>query len=122
MIRKQLLAASLLLASPLVLAQGDADQGKNLFAANCGYCHSTEAGKNQMGPSLHGVYGRAGGQAPAFAYSAPFKSAKPQWDEASLDKWLTNPAAMVPGTMMMFPGLASAEDRQHLIAYLKTLK
>ncbi|MBT8766062.1 hypothetical protein [Metapseudomonas boanensis] len=46
MLRKQLLAASLLLASPLVLDQGEATQGQSLFAAQCGVCHSTEARKN----------------------------------------------------------------------------
>lgn len=122
MLRKQLLAATLLVCAPLAMAAGDAEQGKALFSTHCGFCHSTEAGKNQMGPSLHAVYGRQSGQLPDFSYSAPFKAAAHKWDAASLDRWLSNPAAMVPGTLMMFPGLASAEDRQHLIVYLKTLK
>nr|WP_319527849.1 c-type cytochrome [Pseudomonas laurentiana] len=119
----QLLAASaLLLAAPLALAQGDATQGKALFTAQCGFCHSPEAGKNLMGPSLHGVFGRASAQAPAFSYSAALQGAKLQWNEANLDKWLTSPATLLPGNMMMFPGQADAQNRQHLIAYLKTLK
>lgn len=119
----QLFAASaLLLAAPLALAQGDAAQGKTLFTAQCGFCHSPEAGKNLMGPSLHGVFGRASAQAPAFSYSAALQGAKLQWNEANLDKWLSSPATLLPGNMMMFPGQADAQSRQHLIAYLKTLE
>lgn len=119
----QLFAASaLLLAAPLALAQGDAAQGKTLFTAQCGFCHSPDAGKNLMGPSLHGVFGRASAQAPAFSYSAALQGAKLQWNEANLDKWLSSPATLLPGNMMMFPGQADAQSRQHLIAYLKTLK
>lgn len=119
----QLFAASaLLLAAPMALAQGDAAQGKTLFTAQCGFCHSPEAGKNLMGPSLHGVFGRASAQAPAFSYSAALQGAKLQWNEANLDKWLSSPATLLPGNMMMFPGQADAQSRQHLIAYLKTLK
>ncbi len=119
----QLLAASaLLLAGPLVLAQGDVTQGQTLFTAQCGFCHSLEAGKNLMGPSLHKVFGRAAATAPAFTYSAALQGAKLQWNDANLDKWLASPSTMLPGNMMMFPGQADAQSRQHLIAYLKSLK
>ncbi|MFK8332315.1 c-type cytochrome [Pseudomonas sp. BJa5] len=123
MIRKQFVTASaLLLAAPLCLAQGDATQGQALFKAQCGYCHSTEAGKHLMGPSLQGVAGRANAQAPGFNYSPAFKGAQLSWNDANLDAWLTSPAALVPGNMMMFPGQADAQAREHLIAYLKQLK
>jgi cytochrome c len=39
----------------------------------------------------------------------------------TLDQWLTNPQAFVPGQKMNFK-VAKAEDRADLIAYLKTLK
>ncbi|MCY1292139.1 Cytochrome c2 [compost metagenome] len=122
MLHKQLLAAGLALASSLAFAQGDATRGQALFAAQCGFCHSAEAGKHLLGPSLHGVYGRASARAPGFGYSAPLKGAGLQWNDANLDKWLTSPAAMVPGTLMMYPGQPGAEARQDLIAYLKSLK
>ena len=119
----QLLAASaLLLAAPLTLAQGDVTQGQAIFTAQCGFCHSPEAGKNLMGPSLHGVFDRASAQAPAFTYSAALQAAKLQWNESNLDKWLASPATLLPGNIMMFPGQADAQSRQHLIAYLKSLK
>ena len=58
-----LVASALLLAAPFTQAQGDVAQGQALFTAQCGFCHSPEAGKNLMGPSLHGVFNRASAQA-----------------------------------------------------------
>ena len=43
------------------------------------------------------------------------------WDEETLDKWLTNPQAFIPGQRMNFR-VADPADRADLIAYLKTLK
>ena len=117
-----LVASALLLAAPFTQAQGDVAQGQALFSTQCGFCHSPEAGKNLMGPSLHGVFNRASAQAPAFTYSAVLQGAKLQWNDANLDKWLTSPASLLPGNMMMFPGQPDAQSRQHLIAYLKSLK
>lgn len=117
-----LVASALLLAASLTQAKGDAAQGQALFATQCGFCHSPEAGKNLMGPSLHGVFDRASAQAPAFTYSAALQGARLQWNDANLDKWLASPASLLPGNMMMFPGQADAQSRQHLIAYLKSLQ
>jgi len=41
------------------------------------------------------------------------------WDAATLDKWLTKPTDLVPGTAMAFAGLPSEKDRQAVIAYLR---
>jgi cytochrome c len=117
-----LVASTLLLATPLTQAQGDIAQGQALFSTQCGFCHSSEAGKNLMGPSLHGVFDRASAQAPAFTYSSALQGARLKWNDTNLDKWLTNPASLVPGNMMMFPGQTDAQSRQHIIAYLKSLK
>ena len=99
----------------------DADAGKRVFN-KCAVCHSPAAGKNGVGPSLHGVVGRKSGTAPGFNYSEAMKSANKTWDEATLDTYLTDPKAAVPGNKMVFPGLPNAEDRANVIAYLATLK
>lgn len=122
MLRTPLIAAGLALVASHALAQGDADKGQALFAAQCGFCHSTEAGKHLMGPSLRAVYGRSSAHAQGFAYSAALKGAGLTWDDATLEKWLTGPAALVPGTQMMYPGQPDSQARQDLIAYLKGLK
>jgi cytochrome c len=50
------------------------------------------------------------------------KGANKTWDEATLDVYLTDPKAAVPGNKMAFAGLPQAEDRANVIAYLATLK
>jgi cytochrome c2 len=40
------------------------------------------------------------------------------WDEALLDRWLSNPSALVPGTKMFFR-IDDAQSRADIIAYLK---
>ena len=99
-------------------ADGDADKGKKVFA-KCMACHTTEAGKNKVGPSLHGIIGRKSGSLEGFTYSDAMKNAGITWDEAELDKYLTNPKKDVPGNKMAFPGLPKPDDRANVIAYLK---
>lgn len=90
--------------------------------AQCASCHAVKPGQNGIGPSLSGVFGRKAGTGPGFEYSPALKSSGLTWDEASLDKWLTNPMGTVPGTRMTYAGQGDAAKRQELIAYLKTLK
>jgi cytochrome c len=101
-------------------AAGDAAAGEQVFA-RCTVCHSSKAGENKIGPSLAGVFGRKSGSAPGYNYSPALKSADITWDEQQLDKYLTNPSADVHGTKMLIM-VPNAEDRQNVIAYLKTLK
>ena len=74
--------------------------------------------KNHEGPQLQGVYGRAAGGAAGFAYSAALRKARIVWDENSLDKWLANPDAFVPGNDMDFL-VSGGRQRRDIIAYLK---
>jgi cytochrome c len=97
---------------------GDPALGKKVFV-KCQACHSLEAGKNKVGPSLHGVIGRASASEADFNYSDAMKNAHLTWDPDTLDKYLTKPKAMVPGTKMTFPGLPKEKDRADLIAYLQ---
>lgn len=102
------------------VAAGDAAAGEHVFA-RCVVCHSPKAGENKIGPSLASVFGRKSGSVPGYDYSPALKSAGITWDEQELDKYLTNPPADVHGTKMVI-SVPSAEDRQNVIAYLKTLK
>ena len=122
------LAASLavsLLAWPMITtAQAqDVDAGKQLFAKKCGVCHSLIPGKRSVGPSLIGVVGtKAGTHDPGFAYSDEMKNSGKTWDQPTLDAFLTNPRAYIPGIKMLFAGLPEQSDRANLIAFLATLK
>ncbi len=104
MSRISALAALMLLATP-VAAAGDAKRGAQLFR-QCMACHSTAAGEHMTGPSLAHVWGRKAASEQSFMrYSDALKQAGIRWDEATLDKWLASPEALVPGTSMTFAGL-----------------
>ena len=109
--------ALLLLAAP-AMAAGDSSHGEQLFAARCAICHTVGAGQpNRIGPNLHGLFDRPAGKTPGFHYTAGLAGASFRWDDARLDRWLADPASVIPGTAMILktPG---AKDRQDLIAYL----
>jgi cytochrome c len=112
--------ASLLFGAAPGFAADDATAGQHLFTQRCAACHGTRPGENKIGPTLEGVFGHLSGSAPSFRYSPALKKAQLTWDAATLDKWLQNPSGLVHGTTM-FATVASASDRQDLIAYLKTL-
>ena len=69
---------------------------------------------------LRGVYGRKAASVSGFEYSEALKKVDARWDEERLEKWLTDPEQMAPGTDMAFR-VANSEERAALIAYLKTL-
>lgn len=96
--------------------------GKPAAFAQCAACHSVEPGKHGVGPSLAGVYGTKSGDIAGFAFSDAMKSAGLTWDDATLDRYLTAPMKVVPGTKMAFAGLSDAAARKAVIEYLKTLK
>ena len=92
---------------------------ETLFKKNCAICHTLEAGKNKIGPSLAGVIGRKAGSVLGFAYSAANKSSGDVWNAQTLDSYLADPRKFMPGTKMVFAGLKTPEDRKALIEYLK---
>jgi nitrite reductase (NO-forming) len=98
-------------------AAGDATAGRLVFR-KCQACHSTEPGKNMLGSSLAGVIGHKAGAAAGYNYSPAMKSADIVWSAERLDQYLTDPAKVVPGNKMPFPGLKTADDRADVIAYL----
>jgi len=95
------------------------EPGETLFKKNCAICHTLEAGKNKIGPSLAGVVGRKAGSVPGFAYSAANKNSGDIWDAQTLDTYLADPRKFMPGTKMVFAGLKNPDDREALIEYLK---
>lgn len=110
-------AATRVAGTPPAPPPGNPAAGKIVFA-KCTMCHSVTPGQNKIGPSLGGVVGRKAGTAPAFTYSAAMKGSNLTWDAATLDRYLTNPRGVVPGTKMIFAGLPAPADRANVIAYL----
>ena len=112
-------ACCLLIALP-ANAQ-NAEAGQKAFKQQCGLCHDTAAGKNRVGPSLFGVVGRKSGSVEGFHYSDANKNSGLTWDQATLDKYLTDPRGVVPGTTMTYAGVKNDETRKDIVAYLATL-
>jgi nitrite reductase (NO-forming) len=96
---------------------GDADAGRQVFK-KCQACHSLELGKTILGPSLAGIVGRKSGADANFSYSPAMKQSALTWDPSTLDAYLADPAKLVPGNRMPFPGLKTDHDRQDVIAFL----
>ena len=103
-------------ASNLVHAAGDATRGEQLYESRCMACHSLDA--NRVGPMHRGVYGRKAGSVPDFVYSVALTSSPIVWSDTTLNRWLTDPEALIPGQRMNIRVL-SADDRADLIAFLR---
>ena len=117
----RLLALPLALLSGVALGAGDPTRGAQVFH-QCMACHSVQAGEHMTGPSLAHTWNRQAGSAAGFQrYSDALKRSGVTWDEATLDKWLANPAQLVPGNSMTFPGVKDQQARQDVIAYLKAV-
>jgi len=123
---KKLLVALVFAAGlPVAAHAQDAEAGKAVFAV-CKACHQIGEGTGHaVGPNLNGVVGRKSGSVGAidgkeFAYSDAMKNSNLTWDEATLDEYITNPKAKVPGNKMVFAGIKDEQKRKDLIAYLKT--
>ena len=110
-------ALSVLLLTGVARADGDAVRGEARFQ-DCAACHRLEAGTNNVGPSLHGILTRKAGEIADFRYSPAIKRSGIVWTPEMLDKFITDPQALVPGNRMPYAGMANASDRADLIAYL----
>lgn len=113
------LLLSIVLANGPALGAGDAQRGAQVFR-NCAACHSLEPERNMTGPSLSGVWGRKAGTLASFArFSSALKNSGKVWNERTLDEWLRDPEAMVPGNLMTFAGMKDERARANLIAFLQ---
>jgi cytochrome c len=105
-----------------VAAQDKAKQGETIFKRTCGACHTVEPGKNRIGPSLAGVVGRKAGTEQGFKYSDAMAKAGVTWSDESLNKYLSDPKAFIPGNKMAFAGLKKDDERAAVIDYLEHVK
>jgi cytochrome c len=119
--RRGVIAGLMLAGSATAALAADPAAGEKIFKAQCGICHAVAAGENRIGPTLFGVFGRPAGSVPGFNYTADHRKLAIIWDVANLDKYLTNPRAMVPDTSMVYAGLKDDAERADLVAYLGTL-
>lgn len=118
-------ATTLIFAVPGVTAGGGspADPAKARIAfQTCAACHSDKAGVTRMGPSLSGVFGKPAAQAKGFRYSPALAKSKLRWDRKTLDAFIANPKAVVPGNRMSYPGVSDPAKRAAIINYMQNLR
>ncbi len=116
------LATVIALASSAAFADGDAKKGEKVFK-KCKACHSMEAGKHKIGPSLAGIVGKKAGSTDFKKYKA-LKGADFSWDEDTLSAWITNQKDFLkskglPTKTAMRVKIKKEDDREDVIAYLK---
>jgi cytochrome c2 len=116
-IRFALAVSVTLLLAGTARAGGDAVRGEVKFQ-DCAACHKLEAGANNVGPSLHGIFTRKAGELADFRYSPAIKRSSITWTPETLDQFITDPQALVPANRMPYAGIADTGDRADLIAYL----
>jgi cytochrome c2 len=97
---------------------GDVENGKVVFE-KCTACHSLEAGHDEEGPSLAGIFGRKAASVKGYRYSAAMKRSDVVWADDTLDAFIQDPQAFIAGNRMPFDGLKDKGERDDLLAYLK---
>ena len=121
------LFGALFLALPAMAAEPVAGQkaaasGEGTFNNHCRTCHTVKEGDNRLGPALKGILGAKAGTRSGFpSYSQAMKSASLVWDEATLDRFIADPEAVVPNNNMKpYKGIPDASVRKAIIDYLKS--
>lgn len=101
---------------------GNVNKGGDYFDEDCGECHSLKPGKVNKGPSLFGVMNRPSASQTNYVYSDTLKAAKWIWTAERVDAYLKSPRTVVPKGRMKYDGIADAQSRADVIAFLSTIK
>jgi cytochrome c len=120
--KRNIIALCGFLILPTVWAQGNPKKGADIFAEECGDCHSA-SGKNKKGPSLIGLNGRhAASVAEYTGYSDAMKQSVITWTPEKIDAYIAQPKKVVSGGKMKYDGLNDAKARADVISYVLSLK
>jgi cytochrome c len=114
------LTLALTFAAELTVA---AESGQVAFNNRCRTCHSVREGDNRLGPSLHNIFDSKAGASGFQAYSQALRDSGVVWNEDTLNKFIANPDALIPGNNMKpFPGITDEAERGQIVDYLKSAK
>jgi cytochrome c len=102
------------------LAAANSKRGQLLYM-QCKACHDVEPGlPHKVGPNLNGVFGRTAGTSPGFKYTEAMAKSGIAWTPGTMDTFLKQPGAMIPGNGMAFAGVLNDADRASLVFYLQS--
>lgn len=115
---------AILLAAPAAADRAAEERGAKVFR-KCQGCHKVGPGAvHAKGPHLNGLFGRRAGALTDFdGYSDDIVRMGVDglvWDHEKLEIYLENPKALVSRTNMKFRGLKRRQDRNDVMAYLRT--
>ena len=100
-------------------------EGKKLFETTCTLCHNFEKGgePDMYGQTLnlYGVVGRKAASVAGFEYSEDLRKSGIVWNEVTIDKFITAPKKLFPGTRMELPGVEDEKTRRGIIRFLGSL-
>ena len=102
----------------VAFSDANSARGQRVFGA-CAACHSLEPDQNMTGPSLAGLWGKAGSLSSFNRYSPALGSANIVWNDKTLDEWIEDPQHLVPDNQMTFAGIKDARQRADLLAFLR---
>ena len=106
----------------VLTTQAGADEaldGKALYEARCGGCHALET--DRTGPHHAGVFGRKAGSVAGFTYSPALAGSRIVWNEVTLERWLRDPEALIPGQRMNVR-VSDPAERRAIIGYLRAAR
>ena len=114
--------AGAVLAFVVAASAAPASDGEMAFNNNCRTCHSTKAGDNRMGPSLHGIVGAKAGASQGYTlYSQGLRGSGITWDQATLDKFIANPESVIPNNSMKpYKGITDPKVRAQIVEFLQS--
>ena len=116
-------------ADPPPAADAEVLKRGKLLWLQCVACHDitpvetgsdTEFMLGKVGPSLFGLIDQPAGVVEGYRYSDDLRNSGLIWDKQTLDRWIEEPAAVVPGTLMTYIGMPDEADRRALIAYIES--
>lgn len=108
------------LAGQPARAEGDAAKGERVFNSQCKLCHTLDkGGRSQVGPNMHGLFGRKAGTMEGFEFSDAMKNSGIVWNETTIAEYSRDPKGRIPGNKMVFVGLKRQDQIDDVIAYLK---
>jgi cytochrome c len=107
--------SSLLLAA-VAHADDQLTRAEQLYHERCGACHSLD--EHGAGPKHRGLLGRRAGTQSGFDYSAALVASNVVWSPQTLERWIADPNALIPGNKMIVQLANDPADRAAIVAYL----